>query len=175
MDDSEGENPGSCESHGVSLEGITDLESNTLVIPGQGGDEHGYFNGRVRERVSVQVVRQSEDSLEPNDASCIGAQDPHALETDLDGQYVESKLNKDPEISCYDAVVILGCSDVYDSHDNGPELGDEGCLHNCVPSNALKDFCIQEAITTAPTLVRAEECFNKEDNIPNDHDLEAQV
>ena len=35
--------------------------------------------------------------------------------------------------------------------------------------------CVQEAITAAPTLVRAEECFDKEDNIPNDHDLEAQV
>ncbi|XP_039797081.1 uncharacterized protein LOC120662067 isoform X2 [Panicum virgatum] len=35
--------------------------------------------------------------------------------------------------------------------------------------------CVQEAITAAPTLVRAEECFDKEDNIPNDHDLEAQI
>ncbi|RLN33191.1 uncharacterized protein C2845_PM03G15020 [Panicum miliaceum] len=190
-DDSEGENPGSCESDSVSLEGITDFqdymkfppmdssnqcgntvsESNTLMIPGQGGDEHGDFNGRVRERVSVQVVRQSEDFLEPGGAICIGVQDPHALETDLVGQYVESKLHKDPEIPCNDDVATLGCSDVYDSHDNGPELGDEGCLHNCVPSNAPKDFCIQEAITTAPTLVRAEECFDKDGNIPNDHDL----
>ena len=30
------------------------------------------------------MVRQSEESLEPDDAICIGVQDPHALETDLD-------------------------------------------------------------------------------------------
>ncbi|PAN15232.1 hypothetical protein PAHAL_2G473600 [Panicum hallii] len=196
-DDSEEEKPGSYESYSVSLEGITDFqdymkfqpmdssnqcgnavsESNTSVIPGQGGDEHGDFSGRVRERVSVQVVHQSENSLEPDGAICSGFQDPHALEADLVGQYVESRLNKDPEIPCNDDVVILGCSDVYSSHDNGPELGDEGCLHNCVPSNTVKDFCIQEAITTAQTLVRAEECSDKDGNIPNDHDLglEAQI
>ncbi|KAJ1292161.1 hypothetical protein BS78_02G371000 [Paspalum vaginatum] len=127
--------------------------------------------GHIQVCIKTQRCLEDWGDIEGESSSrSTGVHDPLTLQTDLDGQYAESKLNKDPEIRCNDDLVIFGCS-----HGNRPEPRDESAIHDCVPSNALEGLGIQESIATALTTAQTEECFDKESDIRNVHDAEALI
>jgi hypothetical protein len=61
------------------------------------------------------------------------------------------------------------------NNDNCPELIDGAAPHNCMPSNAPEGLSIQDPGASVPTPTAAEEYFGKENDVPNDYDLEALV
>ncbi|XP_062212712.1 uncharacterized protein LOC133913550 [Phragmites australis] len=63
----------------------------------------------------------------------------------------------------------------YNSHDNGPELGEESALQNCMPSNVLSDLGIQEPVAIVPIPAQAKECSDNENDVPNYYDIEALI